>query len=153
MSNALYAPIIAGLVAGAGFVAIFSIDYSMRNYDNFQPVTKREAYLITYPLDTEPENFDCDAWIVDWAEDHNAHFVEIEGYTAAVHGQYLGFRVTDLIPQRAGLAMCTEDYRFDGYGYVSEQALINAVENALEYQRRFSQEPQVSPDLERVPLE
>lgn len=138
VAGGIVAPIIAGALVGAGLVAIFSVDYSMRYYDDFHPVTKREVQLITYPLKFEPENPSCEAWLEGWAESRNAHFVEIEGYTAAIREQWLGFRFTDLIPQRAELAMCTEDYRFSGRGFVSEQALIDAVEAALEYQRRFS---------------
>ncbi|WP_337861995.1 hypothetical protein [Nitrososphaera sp.] len=93
--------------------------------------------MLTVPLSTE-KNFDCDSWFEKWVSDNNAKIVYINGHKAAIHGQTLDLRGDEVRVWRAELAMCTKDYQYYGYGFVSEQALVKAVENAFEYQSKVA---------------
>lgn len=124
------------MVAGVVFIAAFSMFGQTNKLDKFDATSTREpAQLLTVPLSTE-KNFDCNVWFEKWVSDNNARIVYIHGYKAATHGQTLGLRGDEVRAERAELAMCTKDYRYFGYGFVSEQALVNAVENAFEYQSK-----------------
>lgn len=131
--NSIYLPVIAGMIVGVVLIALFATYDQMYRFNKFNPTSKREGpFLVTTPLSTE-KNFDCNSWLEKWAGDNNAKIVYVNGYKAAIHGQTLGLRGDEVRAERAELAMCTEDYQFYGYGFVPEQALLKAVENAFEY--------------------
>jgi hypothetical protein len=134
--NGIYLPVIVGMIAGIALIAVFSMFTQVYKFNKFDAAAMREgAYLVTTPLSTE-KNFNCNKWLDEWAGENNARIVYINGYKAAIHAQRLGLRGDEVRADRAELAMCTEDYEYYSYGFVSEQALVKSVENAFEYQKR-----------------